>query len=316
MTRSLSPFVLDLRGVPVRPERIVDLAQRVCARGFDPAIDWGERFPWRVDSRVSRDAYPEEVVAAVDRQARDTDRSVLIVMRDPIPVGYSARVAYRGLWRSASGSNPTLSRSVAKLQSDLIDDALELTPALAGIVAVGAVDDADPPGGPRYAAWNSLGAACAASRLDFLRADASDSFWSGGSDPRRVAPDVEDDDPVGGVEERVALQGLVDGESVVDAHRALRAWRADAWVLVGRLHQAVTDAADRAGVADAFLVGLLARLRHHVRTFSPLVRAVEQAYAERFDRDAARHHLRRVAAPVREQLATLSARVSVVRSAR
>ncbi|TVQ19528.1 MAG: hypothetical protein EA382_16265 [Spirochaetaceae bacterium] len=307
MTRALDPFVLDLRGVPVRAERTVELVRLVCARGFDPAIDWAGRFPWGVDGRVSSDAYPQEVVAAIDRQARDRGRALLIVMRDPIPVGYSARVSYRTVWKSSNGSDSTLSRLVAKLQSDLIDDAAGLMPTLAGIVAVARSQQRDSAPDPRMRAWESLRDACAASQLSFICADPG----------LRTAPDFRDDeDFVGGIEERVVLQGLVDGVHIVEAHRALRAWRSDAWQLVGRLHEAVTDATCSPTAADDRLVDSVTRLRLHVRAFPPLVRDVDVAYRRVADSDAVRGHLRRVIAPVREQLSTLAARVSVVRSAR
>jgi hypothetical protein len=71
--------ILDMRGVPPLPDRLMTAVELLVARGRTRIImQWGDRFPWSFSSESSsRLSYAEEVISGLCRRARNAGAEII-----------------------------------------------------------------------------------------------------------------------------------------------------------------------------------------------------------------------------------------------
>ena len=126
-------ILLDLAALPPTPERLFEILNLVADCGYGRiSIDWGASFPWSLDERFRAvHAYPEEVVAAIGRQAAAARLELIPVAPAPDALEFIHRHSgYRHLFRAGEAGLELdfTAAGGAKLYRDLVEDLLELLP--------------------------------------------------------------------------------------------------------------------------------------------------------------------------------------------
>lgn len=283
--------LLDFRGMEPAPERLIEIVRESAGlRGERLVVDWGGRFPWTLDRAAARrDAFPEQLVAAVDATVGASHRDLVVRLRSLLPSGYASRVSYRHLERARRDDAAEWRGALSKLASDLVDDLRSLLPSLAEIEVVAVAPEAE-----------------------MLIAAAESSGLRG----RQTAD--EPAEPLGGIEER-----LIDQEHparvprpIGEVHAALRAWREAGWRLVARFHEAVLCAAGDPARRGPDLVEAMKALSHHLRALREIRGRFKAVYEGLAADDAVAGFIADVSAPLHEQYAQLAARTASLRRTR
>jgi len=277
-----------------RPERVLEIVDASLSLPVSRfVVDWGGRFPWRYDPGTKRaDAMPEHLVAAVGERFGADGREVAFLLRHALPESYSSRPAYRRLERARRSPGSQWDAALRKTASDLLDDLVELVPAVR-ICSIPGSKDAEV---LRDAALKS-----GLSYFDFTDEDHGDEL-----------------EPVllGGIEERLVRSAHPAARSHDYAllHDTLRAWRRDAWLRVARLHEGLTEASTDPSLQGRRLVESSRSLARHLSGFGSIRASFRTAYEGASDADSVRRFLHLVSAPLREQHGQLSVRVAALRS--
>lgn len=291
--RSTESILFDFRGIMPTPERvleIVDASLALPARRL--VIDWGGRFPWRIDPGLSRaDVMPEHLVAAVGERCSAHGRELAVLLRHALPESCSSLPAYRRLERARRNPGSQWDAALRKAASDLIDDLLELVPT-ATVCSIAGSGDAE-----------VLRDAARKSGVAYFE-------YGDGVDGEELEPRL-----LGGIEERLLRSGHpAAGEyDYSRLHDSLREWRRDGWLYVARVHECLTEASADPSLQGRRLVETNRTLARHLSGFGSMRAAFETAYDGAADEDSVRRFLHVVSAPLREQHGQLSARAAALR---
>lgn len=285
--------LIDLRGLEPAPQRLLRIVETSVE--LDPsrvAIDWGERFPWRVDPDVrARSAFPESLVAAIDARAARAGKRLSAVVRTLLPEGYSSCHGYRHLEYATNAETAEWRPALEKLASDLVDDLCSLMPTMRDLdLCTG-----EPERRVLEHVAREAGLTC------HVREHLAD-------------PDDEREERLSGVEERLWRSGHPAGlgASFADLHERVRRWRVNAWVHVGTLNEDLVCAALDSTFAarSAFSCG---RLGEHLRSIDTTIEEFRRAYAGISADGAVDRYFHAICAPLREQYGQLSARADTLR---
>ncbi len=285
--------LIDLRGLEPAPERLLRIVEAsVELDSSRIVVDWGGRFPWRVDPNVrSRSALPETLVAAVDARAACAGTRLSAVVRTLLPEGYSSCQGYRHLRHATNDGTAEWRPALEKLASDLVDDLCSLMPTMRDLdLCLG-----EPERGVLEHVAREAGLTCHFGEC-------------------RANPDDEREARLSGVEERLWRSGHPAslGVSFADLHERLRLWRLNAWVYVRELHEDLVCAA-LDSVFAARCVSSCGRLDAHLRGTDSMVEEFRRTYAGVAADGAVDRYFHAVCAPLREQYGQLRARADTLR---
>ena len=308
--QSPSSVTIDLRGIAPKPERVVSVIREIVRSGCAAvAVDWGDRFPWSIEERLSTSAFPEELVAAVGEEIGRAGSRLYCVWRSVLPDGFSSIPAYRHLYdASCRRSDLPWPEGLAKLLSDLIDDVVAILPGVGGLLLVRC------PEGGNEEARKLLGEAAVAAGLEAVPVDKAScaAEWIS-------APDFLDNSLpfTSGFEYRIAhlvsagtipkACGHPSHGAIVQLAKELQRWRSDSWLAVAGLHETVIGFAHGASHRHTLDVRRR-RLRACLREGRRLLDRATAEYASLGSADAFSATVSDVANSLEEQYLTLSAR--------
>ncbi len=303
--------VLDLRGIIPSVERLETLLHTFLADGVSGlAIDWGESFPWSLDTRVSRSVFPEIVVQRVAEAVERSGALLWFVWRG-LPPGYEAFTGYRSVCGAASRGGEASARPLEKLAGDLYDDVLSLLPGLHGFIVIEPEE--------RLTRWASLlGPLCATDGLSCR------VFSQGGGElelePGTVVAAADLFHHHGGlhgsVEYRLEeLTGASD-RPVTNAFETLMTSRGTLWEAIARCHEQIAASEMEPSSRTEAVVQEYRLLKRSWARFNADLKALRSILHRRAEERELRRFTRIVSAGPRSQIAAIHARVSLFRSAR
>lgn len=332
--------VVDTRGIAPAPERLLSVTDYFLSAGARSLFfDLSERFPWSLDARLcGADAFPEELIAEIDRRCTRSDASTYLIQRSMFPARADSVSAYRRMFRETAQNQGTpLSGPLRRFLKDLVEDAVGLAPGLSGICWV--LSGSRTPNSELIADYLKVVAeeGIEAGALTHGTPDSSGALevsytCDGESWPVAAANDLSGDGSLGqsletrapAVAARLLMspsapgnsppEELVDGSPCIAAGEELERYWEQAWRSIGRLHGLLGFAAQDPRLCGYELAGAVRELRGNVRRAGKVEMELIAAYAGRAIAESVRRYVRPHFAAVREQYAALAARANNLRS--
>lgn len=306
-------IILDLRGLPPSPQRLLALVDYVLQR--EPAavgLDWSDWYPWSSDRRVAPTYLPEALVTSVSNKIQATGVEQWLLLQSPLPHGYESMRGYRELTRAIRGGGIEREGGVRKLISDLYDDVCALAPDLAGILRMNRTGAAAT--GETERAWSQWGTLLTGDGRKLLAV--ADPSYRANEYTLEAAGDLHDTrgELLGSVEQRAGAMGWDAAADAVAVHHEVATMRDRVWAAIAELHERTAVAEMSQTAADERVVASLRRARCAWRAFRAAGRRLRRYYASSADPAAVDRYITVLSAGPRRELAGLHARVSLIRS--